>query len=645
MMKKVIVILGMHQSGCDAAVQMCQSMANIQNGLEESFGNMEITSINEGLLRFYHKNWYDLEEFKPNFNSLRIRETAEKLKAVIQKLSKKNSTLLLHDPRMAELLPVWDKVFSGLEVEAQYIWLFRNPLEVAEALQKGNGYSKEHSFLLWIRYNLSILKFLRGKSYQLVNDRELFEHAQAFKGSKPIQEDRMGGTACSVQDTYRLQDELLQTLYESLVRKQEKKLDIEGLEKQYAERVLKKGKFIDYQVLEDPRNLSGKEIVIYGAGNAGKRAAKMLQDLGYDKFDFCDRNVSKQGMRIMGGRVFSAAEIETKRNLLFIIAVEQTELRKEIEQTLLYIKDAAFLSFFVLNLTWNCLKRDYTTVDMRLEALSLWYENLGKRGNRIEYTCKCPVLVYQNGKVGSSTVSDSLTSAGTENVHFHRFFFVKDIHGRLLLGDKQHKAMESFVSYSPYFSEYKEYIKRNMKHKKIITLVRDPIAVNVSSVFQWIGIGVANRYLVSRLQTGKTFAQAVCELMIEIQNRLFGWFFEELKESCDIDVFAYPFDKEKGYTILSQNGIEVLVIKTEQLSQMTEVIQKFVDNRRFELLNTNVGSDKEYAHLYAEVKKRLVLPKEYVEHYYINNPYMDHFYSKEEQKCFLDKWMQYVKED
>lgn len=623
-MKKISIVLGMCRNEGPIAAHIYQRMAAAENSSAEYIGNREIADIDEELLRFYDKKWYALEDFKPNFNSQRIKGAIEKLKAIVQKLSKEKDMVVIYDPKITELLPVWEKVLNGLEAETQYIWLFQNPLEAAESLQKRNGYSKEHGLLLWIHYNLTILKFLSEKSYQLIDL------------------DNSGHGARGIRNLPR---GLSSTLYESLVRKQERELDISDLEKQYTESRSQKGEFIDYQVLENIKNLHGKEIIIYGAGGYGKRAARMLSDLECDRFDFCDKSASKQGTSLMGGRVFSVSEIESRENLLFIVAIENMDIRKEMEQTLSYIKGARFLSFLALNLAWNCLKRDYTTIDARIESLSSWYENLGGRGSRIDYLCSCPVLVYQNGKVGSSTVSVSLRNAGIENIHIHRFLFVNDIHGRLLLGDEWFKSVESSVAYRPHFAEYMRYVKSKMKHKKIITLVRDPIAVNLSSVFQWIEIGIADRYIAERLKKGRTFAQAVSDLMIKIQDRLFNWFSEELKELCGIDVFAYPFDKEKGYTIISQDTIEVLVIKTEKLSQMTEVIQNFMDNRKFELLNTNVGSEKEYAHIYKEVKKHLVLPRKYVEYYYIDNPYMDHFYSREEQNRFLNQWMQYVKAD
>ena len=117
--------------------------------------------------------------------------------------------------------------------------------------------------------------------------------------------------------------------------------------------------------------------------------------------------------------------------------------------------------------------------------------------------------MYQNGKVGSSTVTKSLQKAGIENAHVHRFFFKKDIVGELLLGKEQRDFIctSNFLSFQ--FPEYIRSVKVEMKGKKIITMVREPIAVDLSTVFQWIGEGTTSRRFAKQIQQGMTFRQEI----------------------------------------------------------------------------------------------------------------------------------------
>lgn len=98
--------------------------------------------------------------------------------------------------------------------------------------------------------------------------------------------------------------------------------------------------------------------------------------------------------------------------------------------------------------------------------------------------------------------------------------------------------------------------------------------------------------------------QVISELLLKLQNRLFNWFDEELKELCDVDVYSHPFDKDKGYSIINENGVEILLLKTEKLSNLTDVIKDFANIQQFELLNENIGEKKNILIYIMKLRKR-----------------------------------------
>lgn len=670
-MKKIILVLGMHRSGTSMVTQLCQYMGAYlgeENELivaaetnpDGHFENKEISRIDNDILHYCGREWYSLEGFESYYSSAQIKKAEGQLKLIVQKLLEKSNIVAIKDPRISILLPVWKKILSGLDVEVQYIWVYRNPLEVAESLRKRDGYSRKHGLLLWSYYNLNILKYLKGRDYLLLHYKDIVEDFQKLEDlsrlfGKKIDDDlkldlerlikrKYRHSHYSYQDIRDIQNGLLSNLYGALLENQESELDILDLEREYIEESTKKEiRYIDYDVLKNIHCMKQKELIIYGAGNYGTWAADMLQQLGFQQFDFCDKDISKHGTILKGGKVFSIKELEEKKNLCVIIAIKDDELRKEAEETLRCIEGVSFLSFIVLRMVWKYSAHN-TSLAAKVETFSAWYKELAVRGDLIRDACNASVLVYQNGKVGSSTVAQSLQSAGIKSAHIHRFFFKNDIVGELLLGEEQ----QDFIKKSNIFQfqslKYVKSIKDEIKRKKIITMVRDPIAVDLSTVFQWIGTEISDRYFAEQLKKGKAFQQIVAEFMVKMQNRLFDWFDEELKELCGVDVFAYPFDKDKGYATILHNDVEILLIKAEKLSQMAEVLKHFTGNNQVELVNKNMGKDKGYAHIYDAIKKRLVLPKEYVEFYYKNNPYMDHFYSEEEKKEFLKKWSKCIKE-
>lgn len=672
-MKKIIIILGMHRSGTSVVTQICRHMGAFLGKKEDLMGvaednpdgffeNIGIFELNNELLHLLGREWYSLDTQKPDFDDPQIINIMEKIKNIVQGLLEEKDIAAVKDPRISVLLPIWERILEKIDAEVTYVWVYRNPLEVMESLRNRNGYSSQHGIMLWLHYNLCILRFLAGKEYILINYRDALEHVQTFE-----QISRLFHRECddplrtelahiikrgychsnyTYQDVENTNNDLLAELYGALLEKKEIKEKLSDWEQRYDHMIkADKAGFADYEALENVSYLKQKKIIIYGAGSYGKKAAGMLQEMGITDFNFCDRDVRKQGMELMGGRVFSIAEMEKEKNILIIIAIENRELKCEIEQTLLCIKNACVLSFFALNKAWNYFICDYEKTESKIETFTFWYEHLVSRGNLIKKACQSPILVYQCGKVGSLTVSKTLWDAGIDNAHIHQFFYKRDTVGELVLGDGSEEFRRKSNIFHFQNSEYKKYVREEMKGKKIITLVRDPIAIDLSIVFQWMGRGNSDRYFAEQLRQGSTFNQSVSKLMVRIQNHLFDWFEDELKELCGINIFDYPFDRDKGYSTISEKGFEILILKTERLSQMADVLKDFIGSSALKLVNTNIGREKEYAHIYEKVKRNLELPPKYVEYYYNDNPYMNHFYSEAEQKRFLDKWSKCIKEN
>ena len=207
------------------------------------------------------------------------------------------------------------------------------------------------------------------------------------------------------------------------------------------------------------------------------------------------------------------------------------------------------------------------------------------------------LLIYQMGKVGSTTLRASMDNIGIKSYHVHSFRYLS--------------------SYIP-----------NANQIKIITLVREPVSRTLSAIFQnpadFPNYDMSFDSIISRhLMEGRL---------------LFDWFDHELKEYFGIDIYAHPFDKEKGYSIIKQGNVEVLAMKLEKLNSLEQVISEFIGAPQFKLINANIGNDKHYKYLYKNVKDAIIIPREIFDMYYKDNPKMDHFYSEDEKTDFLKYW-------
>jgi hypothetical protein len=90
-----------------------------------------------------------------------------------------------------------------------------------------------------------------------------------------------------------------------------------------------------------------------------------------------------------------------------------------------------------------------------------------------------PILIYQMGKVGSTTVYDSLRAAALPNAIFHLHFISQDFREN----KKNLKAVG--IDPPPYPFYLGDAVRKVLPRPcKIISLVRDPIAVVVSGLFQ-----------------------------------------------------------------------------------------------------------------------------------------------------------------
>ena len=118
----------------------------------------------------------------------------------------------------------------------------------------------------------------------------------------------------------------------------------------------------------------------------------------------------------------------------------------------------------------------------------------------------------------------------------------------------------------------------------------------------------------------------------------FGWYDDEFKNKLGIDIFEQPFDKEKGYTIYKKGSVEIFLYRLENLNSLESEMQSFIGRDDFKLLHTNNAEEKNISFIYKELKEKHQFPKGYIKLYYDDNERMDYFYTKEEQRQFLEKW-------
>jgi len=266
---------------------------------------------------------------------------------------------------------------------------------------------------------------------------------------------------------------------------------------------------------------------------------------------------------------------------------------------------------------------------------------------------KSPLLIYQMGKVGSSSVTASLRAANVDrriyHVHFLTPSLVDDYERRRrdYLGSSREGRLKHIWQY--------QHINQQLRHSvngnkwKIITLVRDPVARNLSTFFENIESVSIEQDQVWHLKSyeydfemtiKKDNLNALIERFFEtdLHDVPIEYFDHEFKDYLGIDLFATEFPTETGYKIYQEKRADVLLMRLESLNEcFTDAIQGFLGYDNLQLVNTNVGNQKDYADLYRAFKDIIQLPESYLDKLY-SSKFAQHFYNSTELAQFKEKW-------
>lgn len=268
---------------------------------------------------------------------------------------------------------------------------------------------------------------------------------------------------------------------------------------------------------------------------------------------------------------------------------------------------------------------------------------------------KAPLVIYQMGKVGSTSIRTSLEALNL-GMPIYQVHALSD-RGitrleRMYWGDTFKVFRTSLLPETKHvFASY--YLRTKMNESlvpkwKVVTLVRDPVARNVSEFFYSVDTTKADPHLpdfYDRYESGMIgtaeligrFLERFHEDSEEYQLPL-QWFDTEFKTALGIDVFSIDFPKSKGYQILSGEFADVLLMKVEKLQQCaSEALGQFLKLAEFRLVTANTANQKRYYPAFKSFMDRVDLPASYLRRAY-GSKYMTHFYEREEIDLFRSRW-------
>lgn len=276
----------------------------------------------------------------------------------------------------------------------------------------------------------------------------------------------------------------------------------------------------------------------------------------------------------------------------------------------------------------------------------------GRRFRHREATAAETVVVYQMGKVGSSTIVASLAALHKPwaihhahildpqrlarfeaNVkrHFTRKLVDEEARGRLAERLVAEKSLRRMLDDG-----------RLARRWKVITLVRDPVARNLSSFCEILDLQL-DYHLRDKLRArgidgvtrelGRMFLDTYPDHTFPLE-----FFDTEMRPALGWNVFTTPFPHHAGYAIYRCERADVLLLRLEDLDRcVTRAFREFLGIDNFTLVRENVGSEKDYSEMYRRLLDAIRLPESYLSRMY-GSKYATHFYTTDELSRFNARW-------
>jgi len=231
-----------------------------------------------------------------------------------------------------------------------------------------------------------------------------------------------------------------------------------------------------------------------------------------------------------------------------------------------------------------------------------------------------PLIIFQMGSVGSCTLLETLTPVWKG--------FVAHAHTKAMMSTFLRLRLESWL--------------RRQSPIYVLSPVREVISRNISAFFQ--------NFV---RDTGKIFVEGkydICQLrnlfLTHYPHHVcLNWVDTHLKPTFGIDIYAEPFPSEKGYKIYRSNGVNLLVYQAElENDQKLSILSHFLSMNIPDFKFDNLGTEKYYSKTYAEFRKRVRFPNDFVNQM-LRSRFSNHFYTSTQIERSIARWSELPEAD
>ena len=254
------------------------------------------------------------------------------------------------------------------------------------------------------------------------------------------------------------------------------------------------------------------------------------------------------------------------------------------------------------------------------------------------------VIIYQMGKVGSTTIHSALDAA---NLPFpiYKVHFLSD--EGMAHGETFHQKTLKVPWESTPHIQTSRLLRQQISDDptiqwRIITLVREPIGRELSEFFQYVHSLYPDLLdEAGEIDKGRALKILRTKFMFYKPEESYTarWFDMEIKQMFDIDVYAHPFDSDAGYSIIKQGNVSLLILRLEDLDTTFApgVAQLLQVDTPIDLVRSNVRSQQKRGDVYQQIVQEFKVRSAVCQRIYASR-YATHFYAEAERATFAEKW-------
>lgn len=181
--QQVYIILGAHRSGTSLMATICYYTGVYFGGQlkEKSFDNAagfyehkKVVALNDKILACLGQTWSDTIALPADWTKWpAMQPLAVEISTFLQKTFANKQHFAIKDPRLSLTLPLWQLAFQELEIQPTYFVLIRHPEEVAQSLQKRDGFPIAKGRNLWLKYMVAAEFYTRNNNRYFIHQQEL----------------------------------------------------------------------------------------------------------------------------------------------------------------------------------------------------------------------------------------------------------------------------------------------------------------------------------------------------------------------------------------------------------------------------------------------------------------------------------------